>query len=206
MLIGYARVSTDEQNLDLQIDALRGSGVDTESHLYMEKASGKNDDREALAACLKALRKGDTLVIWKLDRLGRNLEHLIHVVKELSDRGIGLKTLDGHVFDTSSAGGELIFTIFAAMAQFERKVIRERTMAGLQAARDRGRVGGRKQSFNATTLKAVQTAMKERGTSIAQLAKDMNVSKMTVYRYVTPAGELTEKGIALMNKGKKKAA
>jgi DNA invertase Pin-like site-specific DNA recombinase len=199
MLVGYVRVSTQDQNLGLQLDALRAAGVDAE-HIYEEKASGKNDDRPVLAACLKSLRKGDTLVIWKLDRLGRNLRHLIDVVEMLSKRGIGFKVLTGAPIDTTTAQGKLIFTIFAGLAEFERDVIRERTMAGLAAARARGRKGGRKHSLTPAKLRTAQAAMANRDTSVADLAKELGVSKVTLYRHVTPQGELTEKGKDLLRK------
>ena len=144
MLLGYARVSKADgsQSLDLQRDALLESGVD-EAHLYWDKASGKHDSRPGLDACLKALRDGDVLVVWKLDRLGRSLHHLVNTVNDLSERGVGLKVLTGTgaQIDTTTAAGRLSFGIFAALADFESELIRERTMAGLQAARARGRKG-----------------------------------------------------------------
>jgi DNA invertase Pin-like site-specific DNA recombinase len=202
VLIGYVRVSTQVQNLELQLDALRAAGVDAE-HIYEEKASGKKDDRPVLAACLKSLRKGDTLVIWKLDRLGRNLKHLIEEVEMLSKRGIGFKVLAGAPIETTSPQGKLAFAIFSALAEFERDVIRERTLAGLEAARARGRKGGRKHSLSPAKLRTAQAAMANRDTSVADLAKELGVSKVTLYRHVTPKGELTEKGKAIL---KKKAA
>ena len=145
-LIGYMRVSKADgsQTVDLQRDALVGAGVDP-AHLYEDQASGKRDDRPGLDACLKALRVGDTLVAWKLDRLGRDLKHLVNLVDELTKRGIGLRVLAGQGanIDTTTANGRLVFGIFAALAEFERELIVERTMAGLQAARARGRNGGR---------------------------------------------------------------
>ena len=147
MQVGYARVSKTDgsQVLDLQKDALIQAGVASD-HIYEDLASGKRDDRPGLMACLKALREGDTLVVWKLDRLGRDLKHLVNTVQDLKERGIGFKVLSGqgaHI-DTTTASGKLVFGIFAALAEFERELIRERTMAGLQAARARGRKGGRK--------------------------------------------------------------
>ncbi len=145
MLIGYMRVSKADgsQATDLQRDALVAAGVDP-AHLYEDQASGKREDRPGLASCLKALRPGDTLVVWKLDRLGRDLRHLINTVHDLTGRGIGLKVLTGHgaAIDTTTAAGKLVFGIFAALAEFERELIAERTVAGLASARARGRKGG----------------------------------------------------------------
>lgn len=145
MLIGYARVSKADgsQTTDLQRDALLAAGVDPEQ-IYEDQASGKQDDRPQLAVCLKALRSGDTLIVWKLDRLGRDLRHLVNVVHDLTDRGVGLKVLTGQgaAIDTTTASGKLVFGIFAALAEFERELISERTKAGLASARARGRKGG----------------------------------------------------------------
>src|SRR5262249_44700137 len=145
MLVGYVRVSKADgsQATDLQRDALRAAGVSAR-HIYEDIASGKRDDRPGLAACLKALREGDTLIVWKLDRLGRDLRHLVNAVHDLAARGNGFKVLTGHgaSIDTSSPSGKLVFGIFAALAEFERELIVERTRAGLQAARARGRHGG----------------------------------------------------------------
>jgi DNA invertase Pin-like site-specific DNA recombinase len=143
--IGYMRVSKADgsQGLDLQRDALAAAEVPA-AHLYEDRASGRRDDRPGIAACLKALRAGDTLVIWKLDRLGRDLRHLVNLVHDLTARGIGLKVLagEGAAVDTTTAAGKLVFGIFAALAEFERAMITERTKAGLAAARARGRKGG----------------------------------------------------------------
>ena len=146
MLIGYARVSNADgsQSLDLQHDNLRAAGVE-QDNIYEDRASGGRDDRPGLAACLKSLRDGDVLVVWKLDRLGRSLAHLVNTVKDLSDRNIGLRVLTGKgaQIDTTTASGRMVFGIFATLAEFERDLIRERTQAGLSAARARGRQGGR---------------------------------------------------------------
>ena len=141
-LIGYARVSTTDQDLCLQIDALRQHGVKKE-HLFCDKISGAKEDRPGLAACNETLRKGDTLVVWRLDRLGRSMRHLVNMIEELKERGIGFRSISDGMIDTTSASGELVLNIFSALAQFERRLIQERTKAGLAAARARGRIGGR---------------------------------------------------------------
>ena len=197
MNIGYARVSKsgDAQNIDLQYDALTEAGVAKES-IYEDRASGKKDDRPGLAACLKALREGDTLVVWKLDRLGRDLHHLVSVVQELTERGIGLRVLAGQgaQIDTTTPAGRLVFGIFAALAEFERELIRERTLAGLEAARARGRKGGRKFALTKAQVRLAQAAMKNRDTSVAELAAELSIKPVTLYRYVGPRGELRENG------------
>ena len=202
MNIGYARVSKagEAQNLDLQYDALTEAGVAQES-IYEDRASGKKDSRPGLDACLKALRQGDTLVIWKLDRLGRNLRHLVSVVEELTERGIGLRVLAGQgaQIDTTTPAGRLVFGIFAALAEFERELIRERTFAGLEAARARGKKGGRKFALTKAQVRLAQAAMKNRDTSVADLAAELRVKPVTLYRYVGPRGELRENGKQVLN-------
>jgi DNA invertase Pin-like site-specific DNA recombinase len=162
MLLGYMRVSKADgsQVVDLQRDALVAAGVTT-GHLYEDLASGRRDDRPGLASCVKALRQGDTLVIWKLDRLGRDLHHLVNLVHELTQRGVGLKVLagEGGAIDTSTATGKLVFGIFASLAEFERALITERTKAGIAAARARGRKGGTPFRMSAAKLRLAQTAM-----------------------------------------------
>lgn len=193
MLIGYARVSKADgsQSLDLQRDALTIAGV-SDAHLYSDRASGKKDVRPGLESCLKALRRDDTLVIWKLDRLGRSLHHLVNTVNDLSERGIGLKVLTGTgaQIDTTTSAGRLSFGIFAALADFESDLIRERTMAGLAAARARGRKGGRKFALSKTQVRMAQVAMANRDTSIVDLCKELGVKPVTLYRYVDPNGQL----------------
>jgi DNA invertase Pin-like site-specific DNA recombinase len=197
MKIGYARVSKADgsQNLDLQLDALLKAGVSAE-HIYEDKTSGKNGKRPGLDACLKALRQGDVLLVWKLDRLGRDLKHLVSVVQDLAEKDIGFKVLTGRGadIDTTSASGKLIFGIFAALAEFERELIRERTMAGLEAARARGRKGGRRFVLNRTQVQLAQAAMQNKTTSVAELCKELGITRVTLYRYVSPSGELREHG------------
>jgi len=202
MLLGYARVSKKDgsQVLDLQLDALKKAGVESK-HIYQDCASGKREDRPSLTACLKALRKGDTLVIWKLDRLGRDLRHLVNTVHDLSASGVGFKVLvsQGANINTASAGGKLVFGIFAALAEFERELIRERTKAGLDAARARGRKGGRKFSMTRAQVRLAQAAMGERETSVANLCNELRITRATLYRYVGPNGELREYGLQVLN-------
>ena len=197
MLIGYMRVSKADgsQSLDLQRDALLAEGVDP-GQIYEDYASGAKDHRTGLGACLRALRDGDVLVIWKLDRLGRNLAHLVTTVQDLSDRGVGLRVLTGQgaQIDTTSAGGRLVFGIFAALAEFERELIRERTMAGLKAARARGRKGGRKFALSKAQVRLAQAAMASRDTSVAELCRELGIGRVTLYRYVDPRGALRENG------------
>ena len=197
MLIGYARVSKADgsQSLDLQRDALLVAGVD-EDRLYSDRASGKTDERPGLEACLKALREGDILVVWKLDRLGRSLHHLVKTVTGLSERGVGLKVLTGQgaQIDTTTAAGRLSFGIFAALAEFESELIRERTVAGLRAARARGRKGGRKPALTKAQVRTIQAAMAHRDTSVSELCGELGISPVTLYRYVDPQGNLRDHG------------
>ena len=193
MKLGYARISKADgsQTLDLQMDALAAAGVAPE-HLYQDEASGKRDGRPGLDACLKALREGDTLYIWKLDRLGRDLKHLVTTVRGLADRGVGLSVLTGQGanIDTTTSSGKLIFGIFAALAEFEGDLIRERTMAGLAAARARGRHGGRKFELTKNQIRLAQSAMANRDIHVAQLCEELDISRATLYRYVGPDGAL----------------
>jgi DNA invertase Pin-like site-specific DNA recombinase len=197
MLIGYARVSKADgsQSLDLQRDALTAAGVEATA-IYEDQTSGKRDDRPGLTACLKALRSGDVLVVWKLDRLGRNLRHLVNVVQDLTERTVGLRVLAGqgaHI-DTTTPAGRLIFGIFAALAEFGRELIRERTIAGLAAARARGRKGGREFALSKAQVRLAQAAMANRDTSVAKLCAELGVRPVTLYRYVGPHGELRDHG------------
>lgn len=196
-LIGYVRVSKADgsQTTDLQRDALIAAGVDPEQ-IYEDKASGKKDDRPELANCLKALRDGDTLLVWKLDRLGRDLRHLVNIVHDLTDRGIGLKVLTGQgaAIDTTTASGKLVFGIFAALAEFERELISERTKAGLASARARGRKGGRPYKMTPAKVRLAKASMGQRGTNVGDLCEELGVTRQTLYRHVSPTGELREAG------------
>lgn len=193
-LIGYVRVSKADgtQVLDLQKDALIAAGV-ADRMIYEDLASGKKDDRAGLDACLKALRAGDTLVIWKLDRLGRDLRHLVNTVDDLSIREIGIRVLSGQTpIDTTSPQGKLMFGIFASLAEFERELIRERTIAGLQSARARGRIGGRKPTMTPAKIRLAQAAMGKPETIVSELCKELGVSRQTLYRYVSARGDLRD--------------
>lgn len=201
MLIGYMRVSKADgsQSLDLQRDALTAAGVGANA-IYDDEASGKGADRPGLTACLKACRKGDVLVIWKLDRLGRSLAHLVEVVTDLNARGVGLRVLTGQgaEIDTTTASGRLVFGIFASLAEFERELIRERTLAGLSAARARGRTGGRKFALTKAQVRLAQAAMANRDTSVGELAAELGIKPVTLYRYVGPDGSLRENGAKVL--------
>ena len=198
MLIGYARVSKADgsQSLDLQRDALCAAGVDAVS-IYHDFASGVRDSRPGLDNCLRALRKDDVLVVWKLDRLGRNLTHLVNTVQDLSSRGVGLRVLTGQgaqIDTTTTAAGRLVFGIFAALAEFEGELIRERTVAGLNAARARGRKGGRKFALSKAQVRLAQAAMANRDTAVSELCRELGIKPVTLYRDVGPQGQLREQG------------
>ena len=197
MLVGYMRVSKADgsQATDLQRDALLEAGVEPEA-LYEDKASGKSDDRPHLAACLKALRAGDTLLVWKLDRLGRDLRHLVNIVHDLTERGVGLKVLTGQgaAIDTTTASGKLVFGIFAALAEFERELISERTKAGLASARARGRKGGRPYKMTPAKIRLAMASMGKKDTNVGALCKELGITRQTLYRHVSPTGELREPG------------
>src|SRR5215207_6107282 len=181
MEIGYARVSTGEQTLDLQLDALKSAGC---GKIYEETASGAKADRPILDEVLSYLRKGDTLVVWRLDRLGRSLQHLIEVVAQLADRGIGFKSLTEQI-DTTTPGGKLIFHVFGALAEFERDLIRERTQAGLAAARARGRTGGRPRKLTDPRQMELARSLYAGGeTDIDTICATLGISRATLYRYL----------------------
>lgn len=200
MLVGYARVSKSEGNLDLQKDNLISAGVSSDK-IYEEYASGKSEDRPELKQCLKSLRDGeDTLVIWKLDRLGRNLKHLIEIVQELEIRKIGLSILTGKgsCIETNTPSGKMIFSIFAALAEYERELIKERTKAGLKAARARGRKGGRKFIMTKTKLMMARSGLQNRDTKINDLCEELKITRYTLYRYLSPEGNLRDYGHKLL--------
>jgi DNA invertase Pin-like site-specific DNA recombinase len=203
MLIGYMRVSKADgsQVLDLQRDALLTFGVAAD-HLYEDLASGGRDGRPGLAACTKALRKGDTLIVWKLDRLGRDLRHLVNLMHDLTGCGIGLKVLtgEGAAIDTTTASGKLVFGIFAALAEFERALIVERTKAGIAAARARGRNGGAPYKMTSAKLRLAQAAMGQPETKIAPLCRELGITRQTLYRHVAPDGSLREHGAKLLGR------
>jgi DNA invertase Pin-like site-specific DNA recombinase len=209
--VGYMRISTNKkakssdardkpQTFDLQHDALIADGVHPDD-IYSDKASGKKTDRPQLEACIKALRPGDTLVVWKLDRLGRDTVHLIKTVIDLDKKGIIFRTLTGFQIDTSvPVTGKFTLHLFAALAEMEADQTHERVMAGLAAARARGRIGGRPASLTANKLRYAQAAMKNRETSIPELCKELKIGKSTLYNHVTPEGELTGRGEKLLGK------
>lgn len=203
MRVGYMRVSKADgsQATDLQRDALLAEGVESQ-HLYEDAASGKKEDRPGLIACLKALRTGDQLIVYKLDRLGRDLKHLVTTVQELADRGIGFRVLSGQGanIDTASAEGKLIFGIFAALAEFERELIVERTKAGLAAARARGRHGGRPFAMTPAQLRIAIAAMSQRQTNVRELCHTLDISRATLYRHISPSGELRPDGQKLLTR------
>jgi len=209
VLVGYMRVSKADgsQVLDLQRDALIAAGVEPE-RLYEDHASGKRDDRPGLEACLKALRKGDTLVAWKLDRLGRDLRHLVNLVHDLTGRGVGLKVLAGQGanLDTMTANGRLVFGIFAALAEFERELIVERTRAGLASARARGRNGGRPFKMTAAKLRLAQAAMGQPGTKVGELCAELGVTRQTLYRHMDPTGVLRPDGEKLLGRSTRRSS
>jgi DNA invertase Pin-like site-specific DNA recombinase len=183
MQIGYARVSTQDQDVSLQLDALQQIGCEK---IFTEKASGAQRDRPELKAALDYLRSGDTLVVWKLDRLARSLRQLIDTFEHLNERSIGLRSLT-EAIDTTTPGGTLIFHIFGALAEFERSVIRERTNAGLAAARARGRLGGRPPALTEANLIAAKALLRDPGITVEEAAKTLGVSSATLYRHI-PGG------------------
>lgn len=178
MQIGYARISTEDQKLDLQLDALKQAGCD---HVFKDVASSAKSDRVGLDTATKYLRQGDTLVVWKLDRLGRSLKHLIDVVNGLNLKGVFFKSLQENI-DTASSGGKLTFHLFGALAEFERDIIRERTKAGLEAARSRGRIGGRPKALNDKQIQQARQLMSNPSNSASDVSKTLGVSRATLYR------------------------
>jgi len=193
--------SDGSQTTNLQQDALIAASV-KEDNIYEDRASGRLDARPGLDAMLKAIREGDTLVIWKLDLLGLNLRHLVNTIYDLTTRGIGLKVLTGHgaSIDTTTPAGKLVFGIFAALAEFERELISERTKAGLASARARGRKGGAPFKMTAARLRLAMAAMGQPETKVGDLCRELRVSRQTLYRYVGPDGSLRDDGRKLLER------
>ncbi len=178
MQIGYARVSTPEQSMDLQRDALNAAGV---NDIYEDVGSGARTNREGLARLLKYVRAGDTVVVWRLDRLGRSLRHLVELVADLQGRQVGIRSLQENI-DTTTTSGKLFLHIFAALAEFERELNRERTIAGLKAASERGRKGGRPRLMDETKIQLAKTLHKEKTIPVAEICRTLGISKGTLYR------------------------
>lgn len=181
-LIGYARVSTADQDAALQLDALRKTGCEK---VFVETASGARVDRPKLEEALSYLRSGDVLVTWRLDRLGRSLKHLIEVVADLETRGVGFRSLTESI-DTTTPAGTFIFHLFASLAEFERALIKERTKAGLAAARTRGRMGGRKPSLSPKKIDLARKMYESKDSTVAEIASVLGVSRATIYRHLAP--------------------
>ena len=186
MDIGYARVSTVDQSLELQKEALQKAGVQ-ERYLFTDVTGGANFERPGLERARDQLREGDALVVLRLDRLGRSLKDLIGTVNELSDRGIGFKSLTESI-DTTTSGGRLVFHIFGALAEFEREIIRERTMAGLNTARARGRYGGRPKAMDERKVRMAKSMLADQSNTVADVCEALGVSRSTLYKYVGPGG------------------
>jgi DNA invertase Pin-like site-specific DNA recombinase len=180
MLIGYARVSTADQTLDLQKDALQKAGCD---RIFTDTASGAKSERVGLDEALSYVRPGDTLVVWRLDRLGRSLRHLIETITALNNRKIGFKSITESI-DTTTSGGKLVFHIFGALAEFERDIIKERTQAGLTAARARGRLGGRPKALTSKKAQMAEALYKDKNNTIDEICKTLNISRATLYRNI----------------------
>lgn len=201
MLIGYMRVSKNDgsQTLDLQRDALIIEGV-MEERIYQDTASGRKEERPGLKACLKALQPGNTLVVWKLDRLGRDLKHLITIVDDLRQRNVGFRVLTGHgaQIDTTTSNGRLVFGLFASLAEYERDLIIERTHAGLKAARARGRMGGRPRKMDAAAIRMAMAAMADPKAIALEVAKKLSITTATLYAYVNSDGSLKENGTKIL--------
>lgn len=179
MKIGYARVSTHDQKIDLQTDALKAAGCEK---IFQDVASGAKDERQGLAEAVEYARTGDVLTVWKLDRLGRSLKHLIETVNELHGKGVGFASLQENI-DTTTSGGKLIFHVFGALAEFERELIRERTQAGLKAARVRGKTGGRPKKLTPEKIEIAKTMMSDPKINIKTICETLNISPKTLYRY-----------------------
>jgi DNA invertase Pin-like site-specific DNA recombinase len=183
-LIGYARVSTSAQELNLQLDALKEAGC-KKQHIFTDQISGSKAERPGLAECLKELKKGDTLIIWRLDRLGRSLRNLIDIVEQLQKRGVGFRSISDGGIDTTTTSGEMVFNIFATLAQFERRLIQERTQAGLKAARARGKKGGRpKISPDNPKVQMARKMSKNLSISVGEICSTLKISRATYYRFL----------------------
>ena len=191
MIVGYARVSTQDQNPGLQLDALRAAGCE---QVFHEKATGANRERPELAACLRTLRTGDTLVVWKLDRLARSLKDLVEIVEGLQGNGVGFRSLT-EAIDTTSTGGRLVFHIFGALAEFEHSLIRERTIAGLAAARARGRKGGRKPAMSAADVRKAAAMLSDPAITKTEVAKHFSVTRVTLNAALARGGYHSGKSI-----------
>ena len=183
MFVGYARVSTQDQKPELQLDALKAAGCEK---IFVEKASGAQRERPELTGALDYVRDGDTLVVWKLDRLARSMKQLIETVEGLEEKGIGFRSLT-EAIDTTTAGGKLVFHVFGALAEFERSIIRERTRAGLDAAKARGRKGGRPPKLKEADLKAARAMLADKSITVEEVAKHLRVSPATLYRHLPAA-------------------
>jgi DNA invertase Pin-like site-specific DNA recombinase len=180
MLIGYTRVSTHDQTLSLQKDALQKAGCE---QIFTDTVSGTKTERKGLTAALSHVREGDALVVWRLDRLGRSLKHLIDTVTKLHGRGVGFKSLQENI-DTTTSGGKLVFHIFGALAEFEREIIRERTQAGLASARSRGKVGGRPKALTAKEVQMLRNMASDKSLTVADICKTLGIGRTTFYRHV----------------------
>jgi DNA invertase Pin-like site-specific DNA recombinase len=181
MLIGYARISTTDQTLALQRDALEKVGCE---QIFTDTVSGTKAERKGLTEALSHLRAGDTLVVWRLDRLGRSLRHLIDTITELGEREVGFKSLQENI-DTTTSGGMLVFHIFGSMAEFERNIIRERTLAGLKSARSRGRAGGRPKALTPKEVQMLKHMAADKSLTVSDICKTLGIARTTFYRYVT---------------------
>lgn len=196
LLIGYARVSTVDQNLDLQRDALQRAGC---GQIYEDKASGRaKDNRPELAGVLRALRAGDTLVVWRLDRLARSLVDLVQIINELGEKGIGFRSLTEQI-DTTSAQGRLFLGVFASMAQYMRDVINENTREGLKAAKARGRVGGRPSKLGEQEVKEIEALLRDPNITVGDVAKRYQVSRATIYNALGKKKEQATEQLALQS-------
>ncbi len=192
-LVGYARVSTRDQELDLQMDALKAAGVE-ERLIFSDTASGAKADRSGLEACVDVLQQGDTLIVWRIDRLGKSISHLVKTVEDLRARGIGFKSICDGAIDTTTASGELVFNIFSSLAEFERRLIQERVRTGLEAARARGRQGGRKPlSVDDPRVKAAKKMSENREMTVDEICKTLRISRATYYRFLSVTGQQQSK-------------